>query len=75
MLLHLALGCLRLGHDEDLEGFDTSFELCIFSGDVLVALLEVRNVFCRFCEDSRLDSELASYYKSGTEKVRTLFSL
>lgn len=55
LLMNLRVILLRLsGRDEDLEGIDARLEVCVFFREVLVALLEVRDVFCSFGEDGCL---------------------
>lgn len=70
LLLLLLRSLIRLlsRHDEDLEGVNAGFERCVFFREILVALLEVRDVFCCFREDGRLLS-LAQFLSSGSRRT------
>jgi hypothetical protein len=57
--LHLLLARLLPRHDQDLKGVDAALQRSILFDQVSIPLLQMRDVFRGFGENSRLDSVLA----------------
>jgi hypothetical protein len=57
--LHLLLARLLPRHDQDLKGVDAALQRSVLFDQVSIPLLQMRDVFCGFGENSRLESVLA----------------